>query len=100
MADFKPHNYVIVGTKHENLTFLRHAYSGLNEQKQKVKDYYFAVEFATPENHVLGGDGDPLRPGPGKTTKRISQDGRQEIQRRIPDDLEDIRRQEEGCRLL
>jgi len=62
LADFKPHYYVVVGTKHENPTVLRHVYSGLNEQKEKTKDYYFAVEFAETGTYVFGGAGDPLKP--------------------------------------
>ena len=66
LADFKPHYYVVVETKHENPTVLRQVYSGLNEQKEKIKNYYFAVEFAETGTYVFGGAGDPLKPSSAK----------------------------------
>ena len=61
-ADFKPHHHVVVGTRHENPTVLRQVYSGLNEQKEKIKNYYFAVEFAEAGTYLFGGAGDQLKP--------------------------------------
>jgi len=64
LTDFKPHHHVVVGTEHEDPTVLWHAYSGLNEQKKKAKNYYFAVEFAATGTYVFGGAKDPHKPPP------------------------------------
>ncbi|MDP6545557.1 MAG: sulfatase-like hydrolase/transferase [Phycisphaerae bacterium] len=54
-ADFKPYHHVIVGTKHENPTIVYQVYTGLNEQKAKVKNYVFAIEFAVAGKYRFGG---------------------------------------------
>ena len=66
LQDFKPHHYVVVGTKHETPTVLRQVYSGLNEQKARIKNYYFAVEFSETGTYLFGGPGDGLKPNPAK----------------------------------
>jgi len=66
MTDFKPHHHVVVGTEHESPTVLRQVYSGLNEQKAKIKNYYFAVEFAESGTYLFGGAGDAISPGSAK----------------------------------
>lgn len=45
-SDFKPYHHIIVGTPHENPTVCHHAYTRINEQRAKVKHYFFAIEFA------------------------------------------------------
>ena len=46
---------------------MRQVYSGLNEQKEKIKNYYFAVEFAETGTYLFGGAGDGLKPSPVKS---------------------------------
>jgi len=67
LTDFKPHHHVIVGTKHENPTVVQQVYTGLNDQKKKVRDCYFAIEFAKTGTYLFGGKSDnPFRSSSAK----------------------------------